>query len=73
MDEQSQDDQLRTYVQQICADTECNLEDLQGAMDDRGGRSLLAVRHHDDDDTGDVFEIEYIITDFPKITLIFSS
>ena len=27
----------RTYVQQLCADTECSLEDLLGAMDDRDG------------------------------------
>ena len=27
----------RTYVKQLCADTECSLEDLLGAMDDREG------------------------------------
>ena len=27
----------RTYIQQLCADTGCNLEDLPGAMDDRAG------------------------------------
>ena len=27
----------RTYIQQICADTGCSLEDLPGAMDDRNG------------------------------------
>ena len=27
----------RTYIQQLCADTGCNLEDLPGAMDDRDG------------------------------------
>ena len=31
MDEQKQDDQ------QLCADTECSLEDLPEAMDDREG------------------------------------
>ena len=28
----------RTYVEQLCADTECNPEDLPEAMDDREGR-----------------------------------
>ena len=27
----------RTYIQQLCADTGCSLEDLQGVMDDREG------------------------------------
>ena len=27
----------RTYIQQLCADTECSLEDLPGAMDDKDG------------------------------------
>ena len=27
----------RTYVQQLCADTGCSLEDLPGTMDDREG------------------------------------
>ena len=27
----------RTYLQQLCADSGCSLEDLQGAMDDRDG------------------------------------
>ena len=27
----------RTYIQQLCADTECSLEDLPEAMDDREG------------------------------------
>ena len=27
----------RTYIQQLCADTGCGLEDLPGAMDDRDG------------------------------------
>ena len=27
----------RTYIQQLCADTGCNLEDLPEAMDDREG------------------------------------
>ena len=51
----------RTYLQQLCTDTGCHLEDLPGAMDDRGekrerergreresGKSVLAVRHDDD-------------------------
>ena len=46
--------QTRIYIQQLFADTGCNLEDL--LMDDRdgwqerSGRSVLAVRHDDDDD-----------------------
>ena len=46
----------RTYIQQLCADTGCELEDRLGAMDDRdglqrgSGRSVLAARHDDDDD-----------------------
>ena len=27
----------RTYIQQLCADTKCSLEDLPGAMDNREG------------------------------------
>ena len=27
----------RTYIQQLCADTGCSLEDLPGAMNDRDG------------------------------------
>ena len=27
----------RTYIQQLCADTGCSLENLPGAMDDREG------------------------------------
>ena len=45
----------RTYIQQLCADTGCSLEVLPEAMDDRegyekgSGRSVLMVRHDDDD------------------------
>ena len=28
---------VRTYIQQLCADTGCSLEDLPGTMDDRDG------------------------------------
>ena len=39
----------RTYIQQLCADTGCSLEDLPGAMDERkSGRSVLAVQHDDE-------------------------
>ena len=55
----------RTYIQQLCADTGCSLEDLPGAMDDRGGRgsgrSMLAVWHDDDDDDDDVIYIPIYI------------
>ena len=37
----------RTYIQQLCADTGCNLEDLPEAMDDREG--WLMARHDADD------------------------
>ena len=46
----------RTYIQQLCADTGCSLEDLLErwtveAGGERGsGRSVLAARHDDDDD-----------------------
>ena len=47
----------RTYLQQLCADTGCSLEDLLGVMDDTGkrwsGKSMLAA-HHDDDDDDDI-------------------
>ena len=45
-----------TYLQQLCGDTKCSLEDLPGAIDDRNGRervsgeSVLAARHDDDVD-----------------------
>ena len=40
----------RTYIQQLCADTGCELEDLPEAMDEkRPGISVFAARHHDDD------------------------
>ena len=44
----------RIYIQQLCADTDCNLEDLQEVM--RGGERglgisvLMAWRNDDDDD-----------------------
>ena len=28
----------RTYLQQLCADTGCNLEDMEGAMNDKEGQ-----------------------------------
>ena len=46
----------RTYIQQLCEDTGCSLEDLPEAMNDRekrqereSGISMLATRHDDDD------------------------
>ena len=42
----------RTYQQQLCTDTGCNMEDLPKVMDDSqkgSGKSMLAARHHDDD------------------------
>ena len=47
----------RTYIQQLCEDTECSLEDPPEAMNDwksgeRGsGISVLPARHDDDDDS----------------------
>ena len=42
----------RNYIQQLCADTGCSLEDLPGAIDDRDGwREMLHihVQKHDQD------------------------
>ena len=45
---------VRTYIQQLCADTGCISEDLPEAMDDREGGergpgiSVLIARHDDD-------------------------
>ena len=43
---------VKTYMQQICAETECCLEDLPGAIDDKGGergsrRSVQAAQQDD--------------------------
>ena len=35
MDEQKLDDKLETYIQQLCADTGCRLDDLPGVIDER--------------------------------------
>ena len=35
MDMQVLDDQSITYLQQLCTDTECSLEDLPEAMDNK--------------------------------------
>ena len=46
----------KTYIQQLCEDTECNPEDQPKAMNDwekwreRIMISVLAARHDDDDD-----------------------
>ena len=46
----------RTYIQLLCANTGCSLEDLPEEMDNREGwgrgsmRSVLMPRHDDDDD-----------------------
>ena len=41
----------RTYIQQLCEDTGCNLEDLPEAMmNDREKWREMAARHDDDDD-----------------------
>ena len=41
-----------TYLQQLCTNTRCSLEDLPIETSSRigSGKSLLAVRHDDDDD-----------------------
>ena len=39
----------RTYRQKLCADTRCALEDLPGAMDERGSGILVLAMRHDDD------------------------
>ena len=50
----------RTYLYQLCADTECRLEDQTGAMDYRdgwreseSGKSGLSAQLDDDDDDDD--------------------
>ena len=46
MDEQKEGRPARTYMQQLCADTGCSLENLQGAMDDRdGSRERIRAIH----------------------------
>ena len=53
----------RTYLQQLCMDTRCSLEDLPEVMNDKderqerererereSGKCMQAVRHDDDDD-----------------------
>ena len=37
MDEQMAGQPARTYIQQLCANTGYNFEDLPGAIDDRDG------------------------------------
>ena len=56
----------RTYIQQLCEDTGCNLEDLPEAMNDRrsgergSGISVLAARHDDDDISLYQYIMQYI-------------
>ena len=70
MDEQRQDDQLRTYIQQLCADTVCSLKDEPEAMDDRegwrggSGISVLMVWHDDDLDWIIFGVISYLLLSF---------
>ena len=40
----------RTYLQQLCADTRCNLEDRETSGGRGWGKSVLAAQHDDDDD-----------------------
>ena len=41
----------RTYIQQICAHTRCNLVDsLETGGERRPEKSVIAARHDDDDD-----------------------
>ena len=61
----------RTYIQQLCADTGCNPENLPEAMDDRerwrerSGTSVLIALDDDDDDI-----YIYILEDPRKISLL---
>ena len=45
----------RTYIQQLCVDTGCSLENLLGTIYDRegSGRCALSARRDDDDDDDD--------------------
>ena len=40
----------QTYIQQLCEDTGCSLEDRRRGGEKGSGISLLAARHDDDDD-----------------------
>ena len=57
MAEQKQDEQLGTYIQQLCEDTGCSPRHLPEPMNDRecdervSGISVLAARHDEEDDT----------------------
>ena len=59
---------VRIYIQQLCVDTGCSLEDQPEAMDDREGwwkwvwKIVLMARDDDDDDDDD----ESIINKFRK-------
>ena len=49
-----------TYLQQLCIDTECSLEDLLNVLDDRDEwRERERVRETRDDDDDDIF-IRYL-------------
>ena len=69
----------RTYIQQLCEDTGCCLEDLPEAMKsgERGsGISVLPARHDDDDDVIDIsfwsycYDIMLLIYHFDYIVMI---
>ena len=57
----------KTYIQQLCADTGCNLEDLLGAMDDgwwewETWKYVLAVQHDADADDDYNYYFRYFET-----------
>ena len=67
----------RTYIQQLCADTVCSLEDLLGAMDNRDGwweylgRSVLVMQHdHDDDIFFNYYNKKCVLIFFFKFMII---
>ena len=62
---------MRTYQQNLCADTGCSLGDFPEVMDDRDEwwelrKSLLAPQHNDDDDNDESKWSLDVITSFYK-------
>ena len=61
------------YIQQLCADTGCSLENLRKVMDDKGGsgrwsgRSMLIARHDDD---GEICLLGWLVRFYGISTLV---
>ena len=65
----------RTYIQQLCADTGCKLEDfsewwtIETGGERGSGKSMLAVQHDDDDDDDDRKELYMLFCYYHHIVL----